>query len=155
MHSGGFELTKLTYTRLEDNLIRHRGDRLIRAPDPCYPTKSHRIPHYLTQSHNISLSGRVVGIGSCEGGNTVEKYQCVRSMTSHIVLSIKYVKYALYNPCESAECPTISYNIFDRNLPESQNVPQYPTMAFRPDVPSVSGAEMRPIRYEHVSARDQ
>ena len=26
MHSGGFELTKLTYTRLEDNLIRHRGD---------------------------------------------------------------------------------------------------------------------------------
>ena len=28
MHSGGFELTKLTYTRLEDNLTRHRGDRL-------------------------------------------------------------------------------------------------------------------------------
>ena len=27
MHSGGFELTKLTYTRLENNLIRHRGDR--------------------------------------------------------------------------------------------------------------------------------
>ena len=29
MHSGGFELTKLTYTRLEDNLIRHRGDRSV------------------------------------------------------------------------------------------------------------------------------
>ena len=28
LHSAGFELTKLTYTRLEDNLIRHRGDRL-------------------------------------------------------------------------------------------------------------------------------
>ena len=28
MHSGGLESTKLTYTRLEDNLIRHRGDRL-------------------------------------------------------------------------------------------------------------------------------
>ena len=28
MHSGRFELTKLTYTRLDDNLIRHRGDRL-------------------------------------------------------------------------------------------------------------------------------
>ena len=27
MHSGGFAFTKLTYTRLEDNLIRHRGDR--------------------------------------------------------------------------------------------------------------------------------
>ena len=28
MHSAGLELTKLTYTRLEDNLIRHGGDRL-------------------------------------------------------------------------------------------------------------------------------
>ena len=28
MDSAGLELTKLTYTRLEDNLIRHRGDRL-------------------------------------------------------------------------------------------------------------------------------
>ena len=27
MHSAGLELTILTYTRLEDNLIRHRGDR--------------------------------------------------------------------------------------------------------------------------------
>ena len=27
MHSAGLELTKLTHTRLEDNLIRHRGDR--------------------------------------------------------------------------------------------------------------------------------
>ena len=26
MHSAGLELTKLTYTRLEDNLIRHRGE---------------------------------------------------------------------------------------------------------------------------------
>ena len=29
MHSAGLELTKLTYTRLTNNLIRHRGDRLI------------------------------------------------------------------------------------------------------------------------------
>ena len=29
MHSAGLELTKLTYTRLEDNLIRHRGDPVI------------------------------------------------------------------------------------------------------------------------------
>ena len=43
MHSGGFELTKLTYTRLEDNLIRHRGDRLrVWSPDVQRPfqTKS-------------------------------------------------------------------------------------------------------------------
>ena len=31
MHSAGLELTKLTYTRLEDNLIRHRGDRYTSA----------------------------------------------------------------------------------------------------------------------------
>ena len=29
MHSAGLELTKLTYTRLEGNLIRHRGDRFF------------------------------------------------------------------------------------------------------------------------------
>ena len=29
MHSAGLELPQLTYTRLEDNLIRHRGDRLL------------------------------------------------------------------------------------------------------------------------------
>ena len=27
MHSGGLELTKLTHTKLEDNLIRYQGDR--------------------------------------------------------------------------------------------------------------------------------
>ena len=33
MHSGGFKLTTLTYTRLVDNLIRHRGDRQISQTD--------------------------------------------------------------------------------------------------------------------------
>ena len=33
MHSAGLELTKLTYTRLEDNLIRHRGDWLMHITD--------------------------------------------------------------------------------------------------------------------------
>ena len=32
MHSAGLEFTKLTHTRLEDNLIRHRGDRLFMYP---------------------------------------------------------------------------------------------------------------------------
>ena len=36
MHSGGFELTKLTYTRLEANLIRHRVDRLYHPSTPFY-----------------------------------------------------------------------------------------------------------------------
>ena len=31
MHSGGFEFTELRYTRLEDKLIRHRGDRAVNA----------------------------------------------------------------------------------------------------------------------------
>ena len=37
MHSGGLELTKVTYTRFEDTLIRHRGDRwyLIHTPRTC------------------------------------------------------------------------------------------------------------------------
>ena len=34
MHSGGFELTKLTYTRLEDTLICHRRDRPKHIFDP-------------------------------------------------------------------------------------------------------------------------
>ena len=29
VHSGGYELAKMTYARLEDNLIRHQGDRPI------------------------------------------------------------------------------------------------------------------------------
>ena len=29
MHSAGLELAKLTFARLEDNLIRHQGDRYI------------------------------------------------------------------------------------------------------------------------------
>ena len=36
MHSGGLELAKMTYTRLDDNLIRHRGDR---TPDTRYNIK--------------------------------------------------------------------------------------------------------------------
>ena len=35
MHSAGLELTKLTYTRLEDNLIRHRGDRQHVTQSEC------------------------------------------------------------------------------------------------------------------------
>ena len=31
MHSAGLVLTKVTYTRLEVNLIRHRGDRMMRS----------------------------------------------------------------------------------------------------------------------------
>ena len=41
MHSGGLEFTKQIYTRLEDNLIRHRGDRLLLSlPNKLLPTSS-------------------------------------------------------------------------------------------------------------------
>ena len=42
MHSGGIELTKLTYTRLEDNLIRHRGGQYEHM-SPCF-VKIRRAP---------------------------------------------------------------------------------------------------------------
>ena len=45
MHSGGFELTKLTYTRLEDNLIRHRGRPGMRVSEN--PNKNCVYAHYL------------------------------------------------------------------------------------------------------------
>ena len=35
MDSAGLELTKPTYTRLEDNLIRHRGDRYSLHMENC------------------------------------------------------------------------------------------------------------------------
>ena len=35
MQSAGLELTKLTYTRLEDNLIRHRGNRHLYVCMSC------------------------------------------------------------------------------------------------------------------------
>ena len=53
MHSAGLELTKLTCTRLEDNLIRHRGDRLNLyhtltppGPDPIW----HSVTTYYSTS---------------------------------------------------------------------------------------------------------
>ena len=51
MHSAGLELTKLTYTRLEDNLIRCRGDRLtpgIRSEKwGTSPLVTTRVPFFL------------------------------------------------------------------------------------------------------------
>ena len=44
MQSAGLELTKLTYTRLEDNLIRHRGDRLyVAGQRRSSPRLTHRL----------------------------------------------------------------------------------------------------------------
>ena len=56
MHSAGLELTKLTYTRLEDNLIRHRGDRITyyMIPGTWYWGTRFNIP-----SEQISLTALV------------------------------------------------------------------------------------------------
>ena len=50
MHSAGLELTKLTNTRLEDNLIRHRGDRLLPLISPVGSYQRH------SQAQNQPLS---------------------------------------------------------------------------------------------------
>ena len=49
MHSAGLELTKLTYTRLEDNLIRHRGDRFKAGIPGVVP----KIPSKTRNSHRL------------------------------------------------------------------------------------------------------
>ena len=52
MHSAGLELTKLTCTRLEDNLIRHRGDRRISITNcmPCPSCRSSSVVQVLISS---------------------------------------------------------------------------------------------------------
>ena len=52
MHSAGLELTKLTYSRLEDNLIRHRGDRSIYmwSTENCWATEKTPIADALSTS---------------------------------------------------------------------------------------------------------
>ena len=54
MHSGGFELTELTYTRLEDNLVRHRGDR-TQYHRYCYCTR-----YFTTQGGKVRTISRDV-----------------------------------------------------------------------------------------------
>ena len=55
-HSAGLELTKLTYTRLEDNLIRHRGDR------SHYPGRYSRLSTPACTTHQQLVP--VVGLGA-------------------------------------------------------------------------------------------
>ena len=47
MHSWGFELTKLTYTRLEDNLLRYWGDRQYLPSTPRKSLSASPISPYL------------------------------------------------------------------------------------------------------------
>ena len=62
MHSAGLELTKLTYTRLEDNLIRHRGDRLcigspvLKGLTPTHGTTGGGSPHFPTGFRATSVN---------------------------------------------------------------------------------------------------
>ena len=54
MHSAGLELTKLTYTRLEDNLVRHRGDRLC-----MFGPESRMVPTGVSISHTRCLKSSI------------------------------------------------------------------------------------------------
>ena len=58
-HSVGFELTKLTYTSLKDNLIRHQGDRHVSrvelaSVDNC------AVNHMRRSSHELDIGGFVL-----------------------------------------------------------------------------------------------
>ena len=54
MHSAGLELTKLTYTRLEDNLIRHRGDR-SKGDRSVTPVDVVRVNRTIFRNHSVKL----------------------------------------------------------------------------------------------------
>ena len=55
MHSGGLELTTLTYTRLEDSLIHHQGDRR-RHTYPVYASISLDLPDKMRLFFLLCLS---------------------------------------------------------------------------------------------------
>ena len=70
MHSGRYELTNLTHTRLEDNLIGHRADRHI-----CmYPAAHHQnicSLSYLLRTRYATTTTRLTGTKSyCLGQGT-------------------------------------------------------------------------------------
>ena len=58
MHSAGLELTKPTYTRLEDNLIRHRGDRLYIAHGEHLLSQEVEVSHTSTTLETYLFLGR-------------------------------------------------------------------------------------------------
>ena len=56
MHSAGLELTKLTYrTRLEDNLIRHRGDRQTAVHMHTEQQQQSRHPHLVDDASTADV----------------------------------------------------------------------------------------------------
>ena len=55
MHSAGLELTELTYTRLEDNLIRHRCDICFDEVDKAQVQGGVLLPRQFLQSSFILL----------------------------------------------------------------------------------------------------
>ena len=62
MHSRGLELTKLTYTRLEDNQISHRGDRLcIRVGGVCiFDSNSQKVGFHVNAVEPNSVRQAVI-----------------------------------------------------------------------------------------------
>ena len=59
MHSAGLELTQLTCTRLEDNLIRHRGDRhytYVTHISTCPHTLFTQVRRCITLSYSMSTA---------------------------------------------------------------------------------------------------
>ena len=63
MHSGEFKLTKLTYIRLEDNLIRHRGERhIVRL---CWGISAIRLVLFVLRSGWVTVSEMYIRTSYC------------------------------------------------------------------------------------------
>ena len=64
MHSAGLELTKHTYTRLEDILIHHRDDRFVPRRMRLNPYSARPTPHCVLSRH-VKSAG-VIGFGGLQ-----------------------------------------------------------------------------------------
>ena len=97
MHSGEFELTKLTCTRLEDDLIRHRGDRQM------YVRPTH--PDSLVISPLIPLFPRPPQFSEIAGSVYPQEYEDFLSTMAVVNVDIGFL---LSNAC------ILTTNFYDR-----------------------------------------
>ena len=87
MHSAGLELTKLIYTMLEDNLIRHRGDRRYNpTPDELskrHPPRQAPLARATKPVYNIL---RPLAVASSMCDERARSENCVIMRTSYFVI---------------------------------------------------------------------
>ena len=85
MHSAGLELTKLTYTRLEVNLIRHPGRPAATLWEPWAPFKSLNVEMLKCWNSNRFLGGKRLGIAEENYLQLWKGHAAVRTRYSSII----------------------------------------------------------------------